>query len=301
MQTMLLSRTVLIALAVLIAAGPVAPAQDGELEEILTRMEKRVETLEKFAWNVRTFSGIRNFSSDKGIDVHGRYRRGVGIRTQITHLGCADASVKPSTGGPNHFVLVHTPEAVSCAMTMVKLELPLTDALMPFALFRARPGEEAHGAIEPTLLPWRPMPEFLYLDDPIIKFTLAPRVLFGHEPSLAVTRMARFEGVECAVLESSRDANAVAEGMDPDWHPALSVRKRFYVSIPEAQILGLEIEAKMKEETGSSSLSYRARVVERAVTDGVDLPRQVEISVRDREGEEPLVFVLKDTPVLEDR
>ena len=115
---------------------PAWKVDDDSVEEIIARMAERVKEIDSLGWNVWTFSGIRNFSSDKGIDVHGRYRKGEGIRSQVTHLGCADASLKPSTGGPNHFVLILTPDQVSMALTVVHLELPQNQVSMHLGCLR---------------------------------------------------------------------------------------------------------------------------------------------------------------------
>jgi len=275
-----------VAVLALCAGGlPASGRQDDPLptlEAVLDGMEKLSadSQVEQIGWRVFTYVNAASFTQIFGVETLGRFNRDEGIRTVATNLVCGDASAERKAGGPNHYVVVHTPDAVTYAPIMLLIETPRLDDSFPFMLMRSKPGERGHDEVEPELLP-AILETLVYANEPTIQFQLAPRIMFKHEPKLAVAGWRAVEGRKYVVLSSERDAGALFERMPKPLNAVKRLKKRFLIDPRTWLIAGMEYDVARhapSEPGGVSHTRYRMTVkTRRAFRGGPDVKTAIEL------------------------
>jgi hypothetical protein len=259
-------------LVILLAMLPGARAQDAplpKLDEVIARMEglsekatdchgKRLDTI---GWRVFSKRGARFYTQEMGLELLGRFERGKGVRTQVTSLGCADATVHRQVAGPNHYVVIHEPHAVTIAPIMLIIESPDPNLSFPHLLLRAVKGDPEHAEIDPMLVP-SALENLLYVNEPIVQFQISPSTMFGHEPGLRVAGRAKFAGKDCLVLQSERKAEGVGERIPREWSAMIRETKKFFVDPATWLIEGMELDITRSNPSLPSGVYRDGYVVE---------------------------------------
>lgn len=264
------------ALALLFCLG-LAPQDSAE--ETIAAMQKRADAIgEKIAWRVWTWLKDRNYSTEKGFEVFGRFRRGEGTRSKVNVMGCADESDgHDALPGPNRYSLIYLPTGeVSLQLSLIPMEAKEPDVFPPHVILRDRPGTRDRGAIEPYLL-LPQLPVFLYFDTPLMHYAVMPSLLFSLEPGLKTGERKKIEGVECIALRSERRF-ASAESPPSNWYRPDRVRKTFWIGIEDPVVRRLEMDIHNAGGNGAveSVLLEVLRTQEHA---GTTLPARVRLTV----------------------
>jgi hypothetical protein len=270
---------------------PVSAQEDPlpKLEDVIEGMEKlsAESQVEQIGWRVFTYVNAASFTQIFGVETLGRFHREEGIRTVATNLVCGDASAERKAGGPNHYVVVHTAEAVTYAPIMLLIETPRLDDAFPHMLMRSKVGERGHAEVEPELLP-AILETLVYANEPTIQFQLAPKIMFKHEPKLAVTGWTAIEGKKYVTLSSQRDAGALFERMPKPLNAVKRMKKRFFIEPGTWLLAGMEYDVARfapTEPGGVSHTRYRMMVKSRRsfrggpeVKTAIALPEDVEMT-----------------------
>ncbi len=239
------------------------------LEQVLDRMQERAPAADRVVWNVRTIRGGRDYM-DKGFECAGVYHKREGFRVQVNMLGCVETDGHGAMPGPNRFTAVFTPDSVSVAFSLLPIESSAHAVALPHMLFRARRGDAAFGKIDPLFLP-SGFTMLSILEEPILRYTLAPRLAFGLEPAL------RLEGRrgEHYVLVSHLDADDVLDRVPRTWYSVRRLSKTFYVRADNFLIDRVDMEL-LERPSGVLQKDVRSdisiRVSRRQPCEGAEVP-----------------------------
>jgi len=255
--------------ACLLAPAAAAPQDLPAVDEVIAQMEalsaraldckgKRLDTI---GWRVFSKRGARFYTQEMGLELLGRFERGKGVRTQVTSLGCADATVHRQVAGPNHYVVIHEPHAVTIAPIMLIIESPDPNLSFPHLLLRAAKGDPEHAEIDPMLVP-SALENLLYVNEPIVQFQVAPATMFGHEPGLRVAGRAKFAGKDCLVLQSERRTDGVGGRIPREWSAMIRETKKFFVDPATWLIEGMELDITRSNPSLPSGMYRDGYVVE---------------------------------------
>ena len=256
----------------------VSPGGDCEsAAELVQRMQRMVEGVEKAAWEVVHEWDDGMTAMDEGIKLVGRFRREEGVRVKAAAMGRAHGLMFGAPWGPNRQQIIFVPGHAAVVLGVLSFEAGENSVAPPHLLLRGIKGERDHEAVDPRLLPGSG-PVLWLFDEPLVAHQLAPQMMFGHEPALRRNGVADFAGRRCVVLQSSRAGKSAATAGPEGWYTAREVVKRFYVEEDSGLLAGLEYI--VRTEQGESTL--RSKVLRRDLFDGVALPS--EVLVRHEEG-----------------
>jgi thioredoxin-like negative regulator of GroEL len=216
----------LAALAVTLAGRP-GRSQETGLESVLSLMEKRVEGVRDVALKVVTQADRQMGMLERG-EAHVVYVKGVGLRVRASielerearGMALFPRSIETIYAGDSVFFIQETDTAPGST--------PLA-----FQTYRIQRSDPALKSTDAFFLP-AGLPVRLMLEDPLLYYVLAPRLLFGLEPRLVYEGVRSEGGQAFHVLSSSSEPAALPApraGFQID-----SRRKQFFVEAATGEL-----------------------------------------------------------------
>ncbi|HXX93336.1 MAG TPA: hypothetical protein VEN81_06860, partial [Planctomycetota bacterium] len=260
----------------LLALG--ASAQEARLDDVLELMEKRTR-------------GVQ----DLKVTIVTRAERAIGLpHSQVTVAWVRDAGLRvrgrfqPEADGRNFGLRL--PRGIDVIYTADRIRLiqdwddrPGMGGLA-FQALAIRTDDPAFKSHDPMLLPTSGYPIRMMVDEPIVYAQMAPRLMLGMEPNLALEGK-RMEGSRsCFVLVSSpapRDPKLPRPG-----YFVQSRRKQFFVDAQSGSLVKIRWELSFSINLGGAGLNEQRMVFqsevqgEQNVVGGFSLPESIRWSAR---------------------
>jgi len=271
----------ILGLALLLAACcpcGAAPRPDDSLEAVIAKMQKLADDsgVTQIGWRIFSKTGARYYMQAQGLEQLGRFRKGEGVRSMTTTLGCALATDESRTPGPNHYVVAYLPDEIVVAPIMLLIESSNTQASFPFLQFRAKKGEPGYDEVDPMLAP-AALNNLEFINEPIVPFQLAPKLMFSHEPNLRLAGRREFAANgkkhDCHVIESTRDGSKGRGRIPEAWSNIESEKRLYFVNAGTLLIEGMEIDLVRRHSGLAGGIKHDHWVTEVATRHHEKLPK----------------------------